>query len=80
MYRIYTFGNWNPATKLSKRISLHNISNEGTQSVVFGFGFDPIGNDFKVVRVVSPFFFLLRFILLVEMIGVKLRLILLIFL
>lgn len=45
---------WNPATKLSKRIPLHNIRDHG--EVVLGFGFDRIGNDFKVVRVVSPTF------------------------
>lgn len=47
---------WNPAIKLSKRIPLHNISDQGTESTVLGLGFDPIGNDFKVVRVVSPSF------------------------
>lgn len=43
---------WNPATKQSKLVPPHIIGGD-VMSVSMGFGFDPVGNDFKVLRVVS---------------------------
>ncbi|XP_074375291.1 putative F-box protein At3g16210 [Apium graveolens] len=43
---------WNPATKQSKLIPVHSLRYRLT-SVAIGFGFDPIENDYKVVRIVS---------------------------
>ncbi|KAK1377757.1 F-box domain-containing protein [Heracleum sosnowskyi] len=46
---------WNPATKHYKVIPPHRCYDK-YEKVNVGFGFDPIDNDFKVVRVVgSPF-------------------------
>lgn len=42
---------WNPATKHSKLIPPHFIRSN-IMSFAIGFGFDPIGNDLKVLRVV----------------------------
>ncbi|KAK1365309.1 hypothetical protein POM88_040870 [Heracleum sosnowskyi] len=45
---------WNPATKQSKLLPLPTIrENKDTHSLSFRFGFDPISDDFKVVRVVT---------------------------
>lgn len=43
---------WNPATKQSKLIPPHNLLGE-IMSVALGFGFDPVADDYKVVRIVS---------------------------
>ncbi|KAK1377763.1 hypothetical protein POM88_024507 [Heracleum sosnowskyi] len=43
---------WNPATKHYKLIS-PNISDDYTQIMALGFGFDPIDKDFEVIRVVN---------------------------
>lgn len=45
---------WNPATRESKALPRHNIR-ENIMSVSLGFGFDSVGNEFKVVRVVCSF-------------------------
>lgn len=45
---------WNPATRQSRVLPPHDIR-EDVMSVCFGFGFDSVGNEFKVVRVVSSF-------------------------
>ncbi|KAK1362862.1 hypothetical protein POM88_038423 [Heracleum sosnowskyi] len=44
---------WNPATRRSKLIPPHSLRGDDSTKVAFGFGFDHIDNDFKVVRVVS---------------------------
>ncbi|XP_074348663.1 F-box protein CPR1-like [Apium graveolens] len=44
---------WNPATKQSKVVPSFSISHDIRREAL-GFGFDPIDNDFKIVRVVSP--------------------------
>lgn len=45
---------WNPATKQSKLLPLPTIQeNKNTHISSYGFGFDPMSNDYKVVRVVS---------------------------
>lgn len=41
---------WNPATKQSKLLPSLNPDNASSAFVSVGFGFDPIANDFKVVR------------------------------
>lgn len=47
---------WNPATKHYKVIPPHTRCYDKFAKVNVGFGFDPIDNDFKVVRVLSsPF-------------------------
>ncbi|WOH07946.1 hypothetical protein DCAR_0727381 [Daucus carota subsp. sativus] len=44
---------WNPATRQSKLLVQHNIrATKCLRSLCFGLGFDPISNDFKVVRMV----------------------------
>ncbi|KAK1360082.1 F-box domain-containing protein [Heracleum sosnowskyi] len=44
---------WNPATRQSKVVPSFSICHDIRREAL-GFGFDPIDNDFKVVRVVSP--------------------------
>ncbi|KAK1392884.1 F-box domain-containing protein [Heracleum sosnowskyi] len=46
---------WNPATKQAKLIPPHNIHFDKITMVCFGFGFDPIGNDYKVVALLACF-------------------------
>ncbi|KAK1392881.1 F-box domain-containing protein [Heracleum sosnowskyi] len=45
---------WNPATKQSKLVPPHNICGK-LNMVAMGFGFDFIGNDFKVLTVISSY-------------------------
>lgn len=42
---------WNPATKQSKLIPPPNLRDK-IMSEALGFGFDPVGNDYKIVRIV----------------------------
>ena len=44
---------WNPATRQSKVIPSYSICHDYRREAL-GFGFDPIDNDFKVVRIVAP--------------------------
>lgn len=47
---------WNPATRTSKRLPPHTLHLDGVhESISLGFGFDPIANDYKVVRFLSFF-------------------------
>ncbi|KAK1365323.1 F-box domain-containing protein [Heracleum sosnowskyi] len=45
---------WNPATRQSKLLPPHTIRHK-IKSVSVGFGFDPVGKEFKVVRIVASF-------------------------
>ncbi|KAK1377756.1 hypothetical protein POM88_024500 [Heracleum sosnowskyi] len=44
---------WNPATKQSKCVPLHNVHYDRMNEVVQGFGYDVVNDDFKIVRVVT---------------------------
>ncbi|KAK1377711.1 hypothetical protein POM88_024455 [Heracleum sosnowskyi] len=44
---------WNPATKQFKRLPPHIVHYDTLNEVVQGFGYDPVDDDFKIVRVVS---------------------------
>ncbi|KAK1365266.1 hypothetical protein POM88_040827 [Heracleum sosnowskyi] len=48
---------WNPAIKQSKIIPPPKLADCGVFRASYGFGFDEVGNDFKVVRVVLPYLF-----------------------
>ncbi|XP_074376800.1 putative F-box protein At5g52610 [Apium graveolens] len=46
---------WNPATRQAKLIPQHNIHFDKITMLSIGFGFDPIGNDYKVVVLLTSF-------------------------
>ncbi|XP_074376018.1 putative F-box protein At1g33530 [Apium graveolens] len=46
---------WNPATRQAKLIPPYNIHFDDSFSLSIGFGFDSIGNDYKVVALLATF-------------------------
>lgn len=54
---------WNPATKESKLVPKYTVSYNGKMEEALGFGFDPIDNDVKVVRVIKLLPYTTKFVL-----------------
>ncbi|KAL2497094.1 F-box/kelch-repeat protein [Abeliophyllum distichum] len=56
-YSLYCLFLWNPSTRLFKRLppGRHTDTILNPSNCSFGFGWDPIANDYKVVKIVSIF-------------------------